>query len=222
MAANGFRFAARCRMEDMDATRGFRKTMASLGVAGGRVVRPRLSLARGALVGVRDFVMPRASLAAVGFPAAEELHVDGVAYNASEPIGLPQRRDPDGKVKASVTYSEPVDKVAILYAVTMQTHDSTSSAALVSGLSFACGCPCAGSTDTTLVVLPAAGAPGRCVEKATTRTAHRCAYEGDLWCDEAEGTRWDWSAGGTAGACTNTTSRIHRPVSPFAPVAPFG
>lgn len=87
MAANGFRFATRCRMEDMDATRGFRKTMASLGVAGGRVVRPRLSLARGALVGVRDFVMPRASLAAVGFPAAEELHVDGVAYNASEPIG---------------------------------------------------------------------------------------------------------------------------------------
>lgn len=87
MAANGFRFAARCRMEDMDATRGFRKTMASLGVAGGRVVRPRLSLARGALVGVRDFVMPRASLAAVGFPAAEELHIDGVAYNASEPIG---------------------------------------------------------------------------------------------------------------------------------------
>lgn len=89
VTANGFRFATRFSMEDIDATRGFRKTMTSLGVAGGRIVRPQLTLAPGALVGIRDFVMPRASLAAIGFPADKELLIDGVAFNASEPKSTP-------------------------------------------------------------------------------------------------------------------------------------
>lgn len=120
-----------------------------------------------------------------------------------------------------MTYSEPVDKVVIVYAVTMQVHESSSSAALVSGLSFACGCPCRGKTESTPIVVPLPGQPGRCVEKTISRTSHRCSYEGGSWCDEAEGTKWTLT-GGDNGACRSSKSLIHRPVSPFTPVAPFG
>lgn len=86
--ANGFRFSADMVLEDIDAqsrvplAEGWREMMTSLGMAGGQVVRPTLRTRAGALVGVQPFQIKAAALAAVGFPAAADMTIDGAAYNS--------------------------------------------------------------------------------------------------------------------------------------------
>jgi len=87
--ANGFRFSANLVMEDIDAQadgadppHGRRETMMSLGMAGGAVVRPDVATMPGALVSVEPFKVPKAALAEVGFPAAQDLTVDAAEYTS--------------------------------------------------------------------------------------------------------------------------------------------
>lgn len=85
--ANGFRFTADMVLEDIDAqalvplSAGWREMMTSLGMAGGRVVRPAFSTLPGSFVGVQPFQIKEAALAAVGFPSSADMTVDGMAYN---------------------------------------------------------------------------------------------------------------------------------------------
>lgn len=85
--ANGFKFSADMVLEGIDAqpvddsSQGWRKTMSTLAMADGAVVRPVLTTKRGSLVRVQPFRMPAASLRAVGFPASDVL-IDGAAYSS--------------------------------------------------------------------------------------------------------------------------------------------
>lgn len=86
--ANGFKFTADLVLEDIDAqvvqdpTTGWRETMSSLGVADNQLVAPSFRVTPDALVGISKFRMPAKSLKEVGFPADNDLLIDGAAYSS--------------------------------------------------------------------------------------------------------------------------------------------
>lgn len=86
--ANGFKFTADLVLEDIDAqvvqdpTTGWRETMSSLGVADNQLVAPSFRVTPDALVGISKFRMPAKSLKEVGFPAGNDLLIDGAAYSS--------------------------------------------------------------------------------------------------------------------------------------------
>lgn len=229
LEANGFRFTPSFVLEDIDAqvdaadpADGWRETMTSLGAAGGQLVLPQLSTAQGALVGVRRFAMPPASLTAVGLPAEAGLLIDGAAYLAEKPTNCPFLQDSTGRCKAFVKYTEPVDKLVIVYAVTQRSRTDPKSVAFFSELTLTCGCQCS-------LIRPPPGATkvepasqGKCDVVGDTTPNHKCDFMGGLWCDTVPSSRYVLTGTGADRSCEPRRSFIQRWLSAYEPSDSFG
>ncbi|OSX69216.1 hypothetical protein BU14_1729s0001 [Porphyra umbilicalis] len=228
--ANGFRFSTALVMEGIDAQaegadppHGRRETMTSLGMAGGAVVRPDVTTMPGALVSVEPFKVPKAALAEVGFPSAQDLTVDAAEYTSlTENKNCAFMDDEADQCKAFVSYTDPIDRLLIAYAGTQPSSDGTTDGvAFVSALTLGCGCQCAEKAGPTRTIVPLPGRTDRCRSVPNTQWSFVCDFRGALWCETALSTRWLLTEGGE-GACVHIPSLIQRRVSPYAPAAAFG
>ncbi|GAB0492857.1 hypothetical protein MMPV_004127 [Pyropia vietnamensis] len=195
--ANGFKFTADLVLEDIDAqvvqdpSTGWRETMSSLGVADGQLVAPSFRVTPDALVGISKFRMPATALKEVGFPAGNDLLIDGAAYNSwVHTKNCPFRNDPEGQCKAYVSYPVAVDKLLVIYAITQKSANDPNAAAFFSEVTLSCGCQCLGRPAKYPSVFPDGVTPGKCVSRMSTKPAYGCDFMGKHWCETVDASKW--------------------------------
>lgn len=126
--------------------------------------------------------------------------------------------DPAGECKAFVTYTEPVDRLLIVYAATRASATDADAAAYVSALDLRCGCQCAAHVRAG-VAKPVAGSPGRCTTAPASTPGYSCDMLGTSWCEQRTGTRWAMT--GDGDACAEEPNTYSQVVSAFNPDPDF-
>lgn len=235
VVANGFKFTADLTVEDVDANtkpasegaNGWRETMSALGLSDGSLVRPELSVAKDALVGVKDYAIASTSLAEAGWNSvgAGNLPMQGVSYDSwtrIENIGGSNAE----LARGFVTFKEGIDDMLVFYGLTQPEagRNDAGTAAFMSAIEVADGCQCSsGSSQTRQVALPTSD-PGRCVIKSRSVTPYGCDMMGKQWCETEQVNMYAaTSAVGGDGTCSceSRDSTVQRAVSAYSPSNTF-
>eukprot|EP00168_Porphyra_purpurea_P014210 TRINITY_DN4044_c0_g1_i2.p1 TRINITY_DN4044_c0_g1~~TRINITY_DN4044_c0_g1_i2.p1 ORF type:complete len:206 (-),score=80.02 TRINITY_DN4044_c0_g1_i2:170-787(-) len=201
--------------------------MSSLALSGGSLVRPTVSVAPGALVGVEDYAIASTSLAEAGWTGVGTgaIPMQGVSYNnwtRIENIGSANAE----LARGFVSYKRGIDDLLVFYALTQPEfgNDAAATVAFMSAIKIPAGCQCAaGAATGRQVVLPTATA-GRCTLKSRSVTPYGCDLLGDKWCETADIQAWAQASPVSDGtcACTPKDSSVHRVVSAYTPNENFG
>eukprot|EP00170_Pyropia_yezoensis_P008847 contig_37786_g8880 len=164
----------------------------------------------------------QASLKEVGFPAGNDLLIDGAAYSSwVHTKNCPFKNDPEGQCKAFVSYPVAVDKLLVIYAITQKSAHDPNAAAFFSEVTLSCGCQCLGRPAKFPSVFPDGVTPGKCVSRMSTKPAYGCDFMGKNWCETVDASKWVMTDAAT-GTCAMATTTIQRVVSGFTPSSTWG
>lgn len=239
MRANGFCFTGSIPIEDIDAstrpaseaTTGWREAVTALGRGAGQLVRPSLTVAADALVGIHDAAVAGSTLAAAGWPGYDDQLLRAVSYSPWERVeNLGEADAALGAV--DVRFPTAIDDLLILYALSQPTRDdpAATTAAYVSVLSLSAGCQCAAERPAVrAVAMPVddggGGDPGRCNVVSVSVTAYVCDFQGTTWCETTSSRTYvatsALASDGTV-ACERRPTTIQKPVSSYTPTANWG
>lgn len=128
--------------------------------------------------------------------------------------------DPNGQCKAFVSYTEPIDRLLIVYAITQKSANDPNAAAFFSEVTLACGCQCGEKAAVPTAVVPIEGKPGKCRTESNSSPSYTCDFMGNKWCELKKTTKWLMTGSGD-GACSQVPSSISKPVSDYKPSREF-
>ncbi|KAK1868014.1 hypothetical protein I4F81_010511 [Pyropia yezoensis] len=239
VVANGWTFAApSLTVEDVDAngkapedaSSGWRDTITAVGVADGKLVRPAVSVAPDALVGVTDGAVAASTLAEAGLPAGsgggsgDAVALQSVAYASWSRV---ENVGPDDAAlgRGVFSFGAPLSELLVLYSLAQAeaADDRIITGAYVSGVEVPDGCQCAaGPPEQRRQLVPGAVA-GECHFVTREVTPVACDLRGDQWCESRSSSRWVATAGEGSGGvgCSSRKSTVQRVVTSYKPVKNF-
>lgn len=231
--SNGFLFDPKdIDLDDIDSlTRvpeehAWKEAMAIFGKADGQIVAPGLKMDEDTMLRSKLYTVPEAAMREMGFKDGATV-VPGGEFVGKELMNCPfGRTNPlSAKCRITASFTESVDTIAILYAVTQKSKYDPNAASFFSELMLKCNCRCKERKTTAVKYSPVPGVAGECTMTPATRPALVCDNLGDKLCSHEVSDSWTSSESSKLPngnyKCALKASKITKVTSAFAPVSPF-
>lgn len=189
--AEGYKWSPTVNIDDIDSYEvesggAVRDSSIVFGIAEGRVVSPQLHFSNGTFLDRKQYQITRASLAEMGLGALGDIEIAGSEFADNVPVfNCPlSSAGPQSRCRMSATFSEPINKLVILYAPAQKIAAEQAAAILLSDLVLPCMCMCSPSTQGGVTYSQASGNPGKCVRQNKEKQKSQCDMSGtDMVCE---------------------------------------
>jgi hypothetical protein len=204
----------------------WKEAMAVFGTSGNRIVLPTTHLQAGTMLRSKLYLVAADAMKAMGFSHGAA-NIPGAEFAAETLYNCPFGRSNANskKCRLQVQFSESIDSLAILYAVTQKSTVDSNAASFFSELQLKCACRCKENAHPVTVYIPVGGTTDECRLKTTSRPSLRCDLLGDKICSHEVSDTWVATAEGKLAngnfKCSQTASKITRVTSDFRPISPF-
>lgn len=187
---NGWDFKPRVNLDDIDSqqntssSNGWKESMAAFGISNGKVVQPLTELYNNTLLEVKEYTVPASATKAMDLDIGEVVATGAQYGSATEMVNCPfgQQYEQSKRCRLSVTFSERIDTLVIMYALLQKSKSDSSAAAFFSELIMDCGCRCREvDVGARMITLPT-DVSGECYQRQSTGLKTECDLEGVKWC----------------------------------------
>lgn len=213
-------------MTRVPAEHAWKEAMAIFGKAGDQIVTPGLKLEEGTKLRSKLYTVPAPAMREMGFKDGDTV-IPGGEFTGDELMNCPfGRANPlSAKCRITASFTESVDTIAILYAVTRKSKYDPNAAAFFSELLLKCNCRCKERTTHAVKYSPVPGVAGECTMTPSSRPALVCDNLGDKLCSHEVSDSWTSSESDKLPngnyKCALKASKITKITSEFAPASPF-
>lgn len=232
--SNGYKFDPKeIDLDDIDSltrvAKGdeWREAMAIFGTDGANIVRPDVKRGDNTLLAEKSYRVTKEAMEEMGYKG-EETFIPGGEYAAEKLYNCPfgQYNKNSGKCRLTASFSESVDSIAIIYAVTKKSRHDPNAATFFSELLVKCNCRCKLKENSNAVEYqPVPGAEGECTMTPVNRPSLVCDNLGDKMCYHDVSETWASSAESKLPngnyKCALSASKITKFTSDYTPQASF-
>lgn len=214
-------------LTDVDESEAWREAMAIFGTNGEKIVKPAMKRGNNSLLTEKTYTVTKEAMEEMGYKG-EQISIPGGEYSDSKLYNCPFGRDnaDSGKCRLTASFSESVDSIAIIYAVTKKSKQDPNAATFFSELLVKCNCRCKLKESVGAVQYqPVPGSEGECSMTPVSRPSLMCDNLGDKICSHEVSETWASNAESKLPngnyKCALKASKITKFTSDFQPNAAF-